>query len=59
MVLWENKLVNMEKFRASIEVRQRIKEREKIVEDTEGSLPITNQFWKLANTSFSDLVAKN
>lgn len=39
----------MEKFRTSIEVRQRVKKREKIVEDTEGSLPVTNQFWKLSN----------
>lgn len=48
----------MEKFRAGIEVRQRVKERKKIVEDTEGSLSVTNQFWKQANTSFSDLVGK-
>lgn len=58
MVFCENKLVNMEKLRTSIQVRERVREREKIVEDTEGSLPVTHNFWKLANTSFSDLVAK-
>lgn len=58
MVFWENKLVNMEMFRTHREVRQRVRDREKIVEDTEGSLPATHHFWKLANTSFSDLVAK-
>lgn len=58
MVLWENKLVNMEKFRTSTEVRQKVKEREKIAEHAEGSLPVKNQYWELSNTFFSDLGAK-
>lgn len=49
----------MEKFRTNTEVKQRVKERENIVEDTEGSLPATNQFWKLANTSSVTLLQKD
>lgn len=48
----------MEKFRTSTEVRQKVKEREKIAEHAEGSLPVKNQYWELSNTFFSDLGAK-
>lgn len=58
MVLWENKLVNMEKLRTSAEVRQKEKEREKIVEHAEGSLPVKKQYLKLPSIFFSNLGAK-
>lgn len=49
----------MEKFRTSTEVRQKAKEREKIVvEHAVGSLPVKKQYLKLASIFFSNLGPK-
>lgn len=51
-------MVNMEKFRTSTEVRQKAKEREKIVEHAVGSLPVRKEYLKLASIFFSNLGPK-
>lgn len=55
MVIWENKLVNMEKITTSAEARQKSKEKEKIAELAGGSLPVKNQYWEISINFFRDI----